>query len=121
MVPTEKRRSLRFRYCGGLKITWGRVLLNGRVRDIGAGGMFVVISDPFPIGAAFTAVLVAENPMLLKCVVRWIEPGRGMGVSIVTPGQEGRKRFAVLIGTLADNCSQRKSRLSVLDKCMVRA
>ena len=95
-------------------------MLNGRVRDIGAGGMFVVILDPFPIGAAFTAILVAENPMLLKCVVRWIEPGRGMGVSIVTPGQEGRKRFAALIGTLAGNRSLGKSRLSLLYKFMAK-
>jgi hypothetical protein len=83
-------------------------MLNGRARNIGAGGMFVVISNPPPIGAAFNALLVAENPMLLKCVVRWIEPGRGMGVSIVAPGQEGRKRFAALIGTLEENAWSRK-------------
>lgn len=110
MVTTEKRTSLRFKYRAGLKITWGTAFLNGRVRELGAGGMFVVISDPLPIGTAFTAVLVAENPMLLNCVVRWIEPGRGMGVSIVTPGQEGRKRFAALISTLAGNSSERKRR-----------
>jgi hypothetical protein len=32
----------------------------------------------------------AENPIPFDCVVRWIEPGRGMGVSFIMLGEENR-------------------------------
>jgi hypothetical protein len=63
--------------------------------------MFVEIANSLWIGAAFSAQLMAEKPMLFNCVVRWVEPRRGMGVSIVAPGEEGRKRFAAFVNRLS--------------------
>ena len=63
--------------------------------------MFIEMPNPLWIGAAFSAQLVAEKPMLFNCVVRWVEPRSGMGVSIVAPGEESRKRFAAFLDRLS--------------------
>jgi hypothetical protein len=94
-------KSLRYKFEGALAITWGGTVLSGRVSDISAEGMFVEMSNPLWIGAAFFAQLMAEKLILLDCIVRWVEPGRGMGVSIVPPGEEGRKQFSAFLDTLA--------------------
>ncbi len=101
MVTIERRKSLRYRFDAGLAIRWGGAVLSGRVREIGADGMFIEIANPLWIGAAFSAQLMAEKPVLFDCVVRWIEPRSGMGVSIVAPGEEGRKRFAAFLDRLS--------------------
>jgi hypothetical protein len=101
VVTTERRKSIRYKFDGDLAITWGGAVLTGRVREIGADGMFVEMSNPLWIGAAFSAQLAAEKPMLFDCVVRWVEPRSGMGVSIVAPGEEHRKRFAAFLDTLS--------------------
>ena len=74
---------------------------SGRIREIGADGMFIEIANPLWSGAAFSAQLVAEKPMLFDCVVRWVEPRSGMGVGIVAPGEEGRKRVAAFLDRLS--------------------
>jgi len=101
VVTIERRKSLRYKFDGPLAIPWGGAVLSGRVREIGADGMFVEIANSLWIGAAFSAQLMAEKPMLFNCVVRWVEPRRGMGVSIVAPGEEGRKRFAAFVNRLS--------------------
>jgi hypothetical protein len=101
MVTTERRKSPRYKFDGALGISWGGAVLSGRVLEIGADGMFVEMSNPLWIGAAFSAQLAAEKPILLNCVVRWIEPNRGMGVSIVAPGEENRRRFAAFVDMLS--------------------
>ena len=100
MVMIGRRKSLKYKFDGALAIRWGGAVLSGRVREIGPDGMFIEIANPLCIGAAFSAQLVAQKPMLFECVVRWVEPSRGMGVSIVAPGAEGRKRFAAFLDTL---------------------
>jgi hypothetical protein len=97
----ERRKSLRYKFEGAIAINWGGTVLSGRVREIDSRGMFVEISNPLWIGATFYSQLMADTPILLDCVVRWIEPGRGMGLSFVPPSEEGRKRFAALIDTLS--------------------
>jgi hypothetical protein len=97
---SAKRKSLRYKFEGALAITWGGTVLSGRVSDISAEGMFVEMSNPLWIGAAFFAQLMAEKLILLDCVVRWVEPGRGMGLSIVPRGEEGRKKFSAFLDSL---------------------
>jgi hypothetical protein len=101
VVTIERRKSPRYKFEGAIAINWGGTVLNGRVRGIESRGMFVEISNPLWIGATFYSQLMAEIPIILDCVVRWVEPGRGMGVSFVSPGEEGRKRFAAFLDTLS--------------------
>jgi hypothetical protein len=96
-----KRKSLKYKFDEAVTIRLGGDVLSGRVREISHDEMFIEIANLLCIGAAFSAQLVAQKPILLECVVRWVEPRRGMGVRIVAPGAEGRKRFAALLDRLS--------------------
>ena len=75
-------------------------MIRGSVIDISAEGMRIEIADPLWVGAGFSAVLALEPPLRMECVVRRVEPGRGMGVSLVTPEAEDRVRLAALLDPL---------------------
>jgi len=77
---------------------WGSAVIRGSVIDISAEGMRIEIADPLWVGAGFSAVLAP--PLRMECVVRRVEPGRGMGVSLVTPEAEDRVRLAALLDAL---------------------
>ena len=79
----------------------GKNMKNSRVRNIGREGALIEMTSPLSIGTAFTAQLAFKPSVLIKCVVRRVEPGRGIGVSIIAPGAEGRKRLAAFLDTLA--------------------
>jgi len=79
----------------------GANLLICRVCNIGREGIFVKMSSPSLVGRAFTAQLALKEPVLLSCVVRRVELDHGLGVRIVAPGAEGRKRLLALLDTLA--------------------
>src|SRR5207302_4953021 len=97
-TQTERRRSTRYPFGAVLEMEWGSAVLLGRVLDISAEGMRIEIADPLWVGAKFSAVLALEPPLRMECVVRRVEPGGGMGVSLVTPGAEGRGRLGALLG-----------------------
>lgn len=97
----ERRRAPRYPFDTGLDIEWGSATLSGRVHDISAGGMFIEVADSLWVHARFSARLVLDVPVRLDCVVRRVELGRGMGVSYIVPGEDGRARLTSLLGTLA--------------------
>ena len=99
-ISRERRKSPRWRFDARSELALHDSLRNGRVRDIGREGMFIKMISALPIGAAFTAQLVLKEPVLIKCIVRRVEPEVGMGVSFVAPGTEGRKRLAAFLDTL---------------------
>ncbi len=96
----ERRRATRHTFDAVLKMEWGSAVLQGRVRDISPSGMFVELADPLWVGASFSAQLALDEPLRLECSVRRVEPGRGMAVTFVVPGEEGRVRLAEVLGTL---------------------
>ncbi len=98
---TQGCRPPRYPFYTTLEIEWGSTVLKGRVCDIGSEGMFVELPDPLWVGASFSAQLVVGKLLRVDCVVRWVDPGRGMGVSIVVPGAEGRKQFEGFLQALA--------------------
>ncbi len=98
---TDRRRSPRYAFEVALEIEWGSAVLQCRVSDISAEGLQVVLADPLWVGASFAANLVLDAPLRLVCVVRRVEPGKGMGVTIEVPDEEDRKRLAALLETLA--------------------
>ncbi len=55
----------------------------GNTGDISLGGMFIETAVPVESGARITVKFRAaglEQPQTVPAVVRWMEPGRGMGV-----------------------------------------
>ncbi len=97
----QRRRHPRYPFDGVLRIEWGSAVLEARVRDISAGGMRVDLADPLWVGAGFSAELVLETPLRVECVVRRVEPGRGMGVSLAVPNEADRAQVEVLLARLA--------------------
>ena len=94
-------RAPRYPFCTALEIEWGSSLLQGRVCDISAEGMFIEIASPLWVGASFSAQLSLVKPLRVDCTVHRVEPGRGMGVRIVVTDEESRKRFTGLLKALA--------------------
>ena len=97
----ERRRHPRYAFYGVLRIEWGSTVLEGRVRDISLGGMEVELADPLWVGASFSAELALETPLRVECVVRRVEPGRAMGISIVVRAEADRGRLEALLAALA--------------------
>ena len=98
---SERRRTPRYPFDGVLRIEWGSAVLEGRVRDISVEGMQVEIADPLWVGASFSGELALDTPLRVDCVVRRVEPGRAMGVSLVVPGEAERARLESLLASLA--------------------
>src|SRR5437899_7721541 len=82
-TQTERRRSTRYPFGAVLEMEWGSAVIRGSVIDISAEGMRIEIADPLWVGARFSAVLALEPPLRMECVVRRVEPGGGMGGSLV--------------------------------------
>ena len=63
-----------------MEIEWGAAVLTGIVRDIGPRGLFVELTPPLWVGAAFRARLIVNPVLLLDCTVVRVEPGKGIAV-----------------------------------------
>ena len=77
---SERRFAHRFPCDLEIKIEWGAASLLGRVRDISDAGMFVEVESPLWIGARFSAEL-SDPSAQIECVVRRVQPRRGMALS----------------------------------------
>ena len=94
----ERRRSSRFSCNAAITMNWGDAVLNGRVVDISAEGMFVQLEEPLWIGASFTAQLGLDTSVGIECVVRRIQPFRGMALTYSVPSEAGRAAVAAFLG-----------------------
>ena len=83
----ERRRERRYRCDLGITIEWGEAQLQGRVSDISTGGMFLSVDDPLWIGARFSAVVALDSSLPVECVVRRVQPRRGMAVTYMVASE----------------------------------
>jgi hypothetical protein len=97
---TERRLARRCDFDAPLEIEWGSSTLPARVTQISASGMFIQIDQPLWVGASFEARLGLHPPLLLRCVVRRVAPGQGMGVSIEVAEAQGIERLEALVESL---------------------
>lgn len=97
----ERRYEPRFPYHAGLEIEWGSAILKGFVREISSDGMFIEMEYPLWIGATFQARLALTPPLVLHCVVRRVEPGRGIGASVKTAESGEDTRLKALVSSLS--------------------
>lgn len=77
----ERRRVPRKKCDIGIEIEWGAAKLKGRIREISMEAFFVELDQPLWVGAKFAALLDFSQSVRLECVVKRVEPGRGMAVS----------------------------------------
>ncbi|MBI3670125.1 MAG: PilZ domain-containing protein [Acidobacteria bacterium] len=99
MAP-DRRRAARYPFKAEMEVEWGSAILRGQVLDISVKGLFIEVSDPLWVGASFSARLLLEEPVHLDCVVRRVEPGKGMGVLFEVSDQESRARLTALLEKL---------------------
>jgi hypothetical protein len=99
----ERREYLRYQFEAPVTIKWGTTVRHARVRMIGAGGMEIELSDPMWVGAGFLAELALDSPIGVLCEVRYVVPGRCMGVSLVVPEKSHRQQFEALLAKLAES------------------
>ena len=99
-AKAERRFHQRRKIRETLEIDWGSSVLQGTVTDIGPSGLFVELTPQLWVGARFAARLMLTPPLDLVCVVRRVEPGKGIGVTFVLPEETGEARLATLLGTL---------------------
>jgi hypothetical protein len=100
--PSEERRNVvRFPCDFPITIEWGAASLQGNVVDISSEGMFVKLNDPLWIGARFAAQLALEKPVMLECVVRRVQPLRGMALTYQVPDEAERAMIATAIERLS--------------------
>ncbi len=101
----ERRWARRYSFRADLEIEWGSAVLRGSTRDISASGMYIEAVDPLWVGAGFTARLTLDRPVRLDCLVKRIEPGKGMGVSVAVSESESRKLYEDLLSSLSSTGS----------------
>jgi len=97
----ERRWAPRYQFRAGLEIEWGSAVLRGSTRDISSNGMFIEVPDTLWVGAGFSARLHLPQPVKLDCLVKRIEPGTGMGVSVALPETESQKLYHDLLSSLS--------------------
>ena len=81
----ERRRSPRYAYKAILEIEWGSARLRARTRDISESGMFIE----------------SEDVLWLECYVKRVEPGKGMGVTVLLPEGQSQQHYQDLLTKLA--------------------
>ena len=101
VVKTERRHFQRRKFRGKMEMEWGSTILSGDVRDIGPGGLFVKLTPPLWVGAAFRARLMLKPVLLLDCTVVRVEPGTGMAVVFEAPEDSGRAQLEALLMSLS--------------------
>ena len=97
----DRRRAPRYVYQAHLEIEWGSARLKARTRDVSVSGMFIESEDVLWVGAGFRAQLIAERPVWLECLVKRVEPGFGMGVTIAHPEEQSGAQYRELLSKLA--------------------
>ncbi len=101
IAKSERRHFLRRKYRGALEIEWGSATLTGEVRDIGPRGLFVEMTQPLWVGAAFRARLILNPVLLLDCTVVRVEPGMGVAVVFEISEDIGKAQMEGLLVSLS--------------------
>ena len=99
-TKSERRHFQRKKFRGTLEMEWGSTVLSAEVRDIGPGGLFVELTPPLWVGAAFRARLMVKPVLLLDCTVVRVEAGTGIAVVFEVREQSGKAQLEALLMSL---------------------
>jgi hypothetical protein len=98
---SERRRHERYPCQAAVKITWGDVHMEASLRDISLSGMYIETPEPLWARAQFSAHLMLPEAIRVECVVRRVDPGKGMVVEFTQVTQETKMNLTHLIWKLA--------------------
>jgi hypothetical protein len=99
-AKSERRHWQRKKFRGAIEIDWGAAVLKGTVRDIGPRGLFVELTPPLWVGAAFRARLNVNPVLSLDCTVARVEPGTGIAVVFEVAEESGKAQLETLLVSL---------------------
>jgi hypothetical protein len=100
-IPQNNRREFdRRRLRAEIEIEWGSATLTATVRDIGPRGLFVELTPPLWVGAAFHARLLLNPVLQLDCTVRRVEPNSGFAVSFEPLEERDKAQLRSLLAAL---------------------
>jgi len=97
----EKRKYPRYGFQADLDIEFEGKAFRAFLTDISADGMFVVAANPLWVGAIFIARLQIADPLRVKCVVKRVMVGRGMGVEFKELSPQDRDSLDKILSGLA--------------------
>jgi c-di-GMP-binding flagellar brake protein YcgR len=97
----EKRRYPRYGFQADVDIEIEGKAFRAFMTDISAGGMFIVAANPLWVGAVFHAKLHVAEPLRVKCVVKRVMVGRGMGVLFQDLAPHERESLDKILAGLA--------------------
>ena len=92
----EKRESRRSSCAADVEVEWGSSILHARTRNLSLGGMLLEMTNPLWMSAEFDArVALPDGPIKVRCIVRRVVAGVGIGVEFLemSPGELGRLRL----------------------------
>jgi PilZ domain len=103
-VAYSRRLSSRIEAIQGVYVYWscnGRDDLS-RVRDLSISGLFLETPKPRVTVGSTTKLyfLVSEGSIRADAVIRYVLPGKGLGLKLTALPEEDRNRFTALIKRL---------------------
>jgi hypothetical protein len=101
MGSSGQRKLPRYSYPIEVIIGWGSNTIQGLTRNISLGGMFIETSQTLWRHAEFTVRLSLPEPVELDCIVKHVEPARGMGVEFKDMPETERKQLELLVASIA--------------------
>jgi hypothetical protein len=99
----ENRRTPRVEVSRGLWVAWrlDSAPAVSRVRDLSAGGVFILTHEPLPQGSVIHLLFsLPEGEVRIEGAVRYSNEGKGMGVEFTRMGVADRARLRELIRRL---------------------
>jgi c-di-GMP-binding flagellar brake protein YcgR len=97
----ERRRYPRYGFQADIEIEFEGKAFRAFLTDISADGMFVVAANPLWVGAVFVARLHIADPLRVKCAVKRVLVGRGMGVEFRELTAQDRDSLDKILAGLA--------------------
>lgn len=79
---THERQHWRRDWACDVEVEWAGARHPGRTRNVSLGGLYIVMTDPPPLGAHATIHVPLPglpDPCALLAVVRWSQIGEGFG------------------------------------------
>ena len=97
----ERRRYPRYGFQADVDIEFEGKAFRAFLTDLSADGMFVVAANPLWVGAVFYARLHIADPLRVKCAVKRVLVGRGMGVEFRELTAQDRDSLDKILAGLA--------------------
>ena len=100
LVAHSRRHHKRVETPQGVWAVWrcGRIEDTSRVRDLSVGGLFIETLRACPVDATVEIhFLVEDGEVRASATVRYVTPGKGLGLQFKTVRSEDQSRFSAMI------------------------